>query len=124
MASLLYPGNTLSEQVLQEAVWGLETALQLSPPQRQQTCLRLDGGFGTDANLNWLLKRGYGLIAKTKAGRRAGAWGRQVREWQELPPGQRWIALAPQQLQYGVPTRTLAFAGETGRANSNTPCMW
>ena len=109
MASLLYPGNTLSEQVLQEAVWELETVLQLSCPQRQQTCLRLDGGFGTDANLNWLLKRGYGLIAKTKAGRRAGAWGRQVQQWQELPPGQRWIALAPQQLQYGVPTRTLAF---------------
>jgi hypothetical protein len=105
----LYPGNTLSEQVLQEAVWRLETALQLSPSQRQQTCLRLDGGFGTDANLNWLLKRGYGLIAKTKAGRRAGAWGRRVQDWQELPPGQRWIALAPQQLQYGVPTRTLAF---------------
>lgn len=109
MASLLYPGNTLSEQVLQEAVWELETVLHLSSPQRQQTCLRLDGGFGTDANLNWLLKRGYGLIAKTKAGRRAGAWGRQVQEWQELPPGQRWIALAPQQLQYCVPTRTLAF---------------
>jgi hypothetical protein len=109
VASLLYPGNTLSEQVLQEAVWRLETALQLSPLQRQQTCLRLDGGFGTDANLNWLLKRGYGLIAKTKAGRRAGAWGRRVQDWQELPPGQRWIALAPQQLQYGVPTRTLAF---------------
>ena len=109
MASLLYPGNTLSEQVLQEAVWRLETVLQLSPRQRQQTCLRLDGGFGTDANLNWLLKRGYGLIAKTKAGRRAGAWGRRVQDWQELPPGQRWIALAPQQLHYGVPTRTLAF---------------
>jgi hypothetical protein len=109
VASLLYPGNTLSEQVLQEAVWELETVLQLSSPQRQQTCLRLDGGFGTDANLNWLLKRGYGLIAKTKAGRRAGAWGRRVQDWQELPPGQRWIALAPQQLQYGVPTRTLAF---------------
>lgn len=109
MASLLYPGNTLSEQVLQEALWRLETTLQLSPSQRQQTCLRLDGGFGTDANLNWLLKRGYGLIAKTKAGRRAGAWGRRVQAWQELPPGQRWIALAPQQLQYGVPTRTLAF---------------
>jgi len=109
VASLLYPGNTLSEQVLQEALWRLETTLQLSPAQRQQTCLRLDGGFGTDANLNWLLKRGYGLIAKTKAGRRAGAWGRRVQDWQELPPGQRWIALAPQQLQYGVPTRTLAF---------------
>jgi len=99
----------LSEQVLQDAVWELESILRLSPQQRQQTCLRLDGGFGTDVNLNWALQRGYGLIAKNKGGRRAGAWGRQVQDWQELPPGQRWIALAPQQLQFCAPTRTLAF---------------
>lgn len=99
----------MSEHVLQEALWALETALSLSPQQRQQTCLRLDGGFGTDANLNWALQRGYGLIAKNKAGRRAGAWGRQVPVWQELPPGQRWIALAPYQLHFCAPTRTLAF---------------
>ena len=99
----------MSEQVLQDAVWELETVLRLSPQQRQQTCLRLDGGFGTDVNLNWALQRGYGLIAKNKGGRRAGAWGRQVQDWQELPPGQRWIALAPQQLQFCAPTRTLAF---------------
>jgi len=109
VASLLYPGSTLSEQVFQDAVWELESDLPLSSPQRKQTCLRLDGGFGTDANLNWALQRGYGLIAKNKAGRRAGAWGRRVQDWQELPPGQRWIALAPQQLQFCAPTRTLAF---------------
>lgn len=99
----------MSEQVLQDAIWELESVLQLSPQQRQQTCLRLDGGFGTDVNLNWALQRGYGLIAKSKAGRRAGAWGRRVQDWQELPSGQRWIALAPQQLQFCAPTRTLAF---------------
>ena len=94
---------------MQDAVWRLESVLQLGPRQRQQTCLRLEGGFGTDTNLNWALQRGYGLIAKNKGGRRAGAWGRRVQTWQELPPGQRWIALAPQQLQFCQPTRTLAF---------------
>lgn len=109
MASWLYPGNTLSEQVLRDAVWALETALALSPDQRQHTCLRLDGGFGTDDNLNWVLQRGYQLSAKHKAGRRAGAWGRRVQLWQPLPPGQRWVALAPEQLHFCVPTRTLVL---------------
>jgi hypothetical protein len=109
VTSLLYPGNTLSEQVLQEAVWTMETALRISAPQRQRTCLRLDGGFGTDDNLNWVLRRGYGLIAKNKAGRRAGAWGRRVQQWQELQAEQCWLALAPEQLQFCVPTRTIAF---------------
>ena len=99
----------MSEQVLQEAVWSMETALRISAPQRQRTCLRLDGGFGTDDNLNWVLGRGYGLIAKNKAGRRAGAWGQRVQQWQELQAEQRWIALAPQQLQFCVPTRTIAL---------------
>ena len=107
MASLLYPGNTLSEQVLRDAIWALETVLALSPAQRQHTCLRLDGGFGTDDNLNWILQRGYQLSAKHKAGRRAGAWGRRVQQWQPLPPGQRWVALAPEQLHFCRPTRTL-----------------
>jgi hypothetical protein len=104
---LLYPGNTLSEQVLREAVWTLETALARSPLQRQHTCLRLDGGFGTDDNLNWVLQRGYQLSAKHKSGRRAGAWSRRVQQWQPLPSGQRWVALAPEQLSFCRPTRTL-----------------
>lgn len=107
MVSLLYPGNTLSEQVLRDAVWALETTLTLSPQQRQHTCLRLDGGFGTDDNLNWALQRGYQLSAKHKSGRRAGAWARWVQLWQPLPSGQRWVALAPEQLHFCVPTRTL-----------------
>ena len=109
MASLLYPGNTLSQRVLQDAVWALETNLRLSPPQRRQTCLRLDGGFGTDENLDWVLRRGYRLLAKTKSGRRAGAWGRRVTDWQELIPQKRWAAIPDQQLQFCVPTRTLAL---------------
>ena len=95
--------------MLRQAVWSLETTLRLSPQQRPQTCLRLDGGFGTDDNLNWALWRGYGLMAKSKAGRRAGAWGRRVQHWQELQADQRWVAVAPEQLQFCAPTRTLAF---------------
>ena len=87
----------------------MEETLRVSPRQRRHICLRLDGGFGTDDNLQWVLQRGYQLIAKSKSGRRAGAWGRQVQQWYELRPDQRWVAIAPRQLPFCVPTRTLAL---------------
>ena len=76
--------------------------------QRQQTCIRIDAGFGTDANLDWLLRRGYQLIAKNKSGRRAGAWGRQVPEWTTIEPDRRWVALPEKQISLCRPTRTIA----------------
>lgn len=109
ISSLLYPGNQLSQYVLVEAVETLERVLGLHPTQRQQVCLRLDAGFGTDPNLDWLLKRRYQLCAKNNAGRQAGAWGAQVQDWQVIQPGRRWVAVPTQQLHFCVPTRTLAL---------------
>lgn len=109
IASLLYPGNQLSQAVLGEAVETLERVLGLRPEQRQQVCVRLDAGFGTDPNLAWLLQQGYQLCAKNNSGRRAGAWGQQVQVWQEIEPGRRWVATPLQQLHFSVPTRTLAL---------------
>lgn len=109
MSSLLYPGNQLSQHVLVDAVQTLERVLRLHPEHHQQICLRVDAGFGTDTNLNWVLKQGYQLCAKNNSGRRAGAWGAQVQNWLEVEPGHRWVAISPQQLHFCVPTRTLAL---------------
>jgi hypothetical protein len=98
----------LSHQTLQDAIWNMETILSLSPAHRNQVLLRIDGGFGTDESLKWLLHQEYQLCAKCFSGRRAGAWGSQVEQWQVLDPDRRWAALAPQQLHFCVPTRTLA----------------
>lgn len=98
----------MSQQVLQDAIWKLEQVLYLKPQQRQQTLIRLDGGFGTDDNLGWLLQQGYRLCAKGFSGKRAGAWGREVQEWLELSPNCRWAALSPHQLAFAQPTRTIA----------------
>jgi antitoxin component of MazEF toxin-antitoxin module len=106
VASLLYRGNTLSEKTLQDAVWALEDALRLPPTRRTQVCIRVDAGFGTDDNLRWVLHQGYQIMAKNKSGRRAGAWGAQVQDWQEVEAGSRWVGIPPKQLQFGVPTRT------------------
>lgn len=108
VGSLLFPGNTLSQQTFREAVWKLEQALQLLPSHRPQTLLRVDGDFGTDDNLEWALHQGYDVCAKGFSGKRAGAWGKKVSQWVELAPDQRWAALAPEQLAFSRPTRTIA----------------
>lgn len=68
-------------QCLQPAVLGIESSFDLAPAVRQHVLFRLDGGSGTDANLRWLLKRGYQLISKGFSGKRATALARQVTRW-------------------------------------------
>lgn len=108
IGSWLYPGNTLGQHVLQSSVGHLEETLQLGWSERQATCIRIDAGFGTDANLDWLLQRDYQLVAKNQSGRRAGSWGERVVDWTTLVPDRRWVALPVQQLTFCRPTRTIA----------------
>lgn len=106
--SLLYPGNRLSQYVLQEAIAALEEGLRLSPQHRRRVCLRMDAGFGTDANLNWVLGQGYQIVAKNNSGRRAGTWGSTIQDWQVVEADHRWVGIPQQQLSFCVPTRTIA----------------
>jgi hypothetical protein len=108
IGSLLYPGNQLSQYALQDAIYTLEHALNISASHRKNICLRLDAGFGTDERLNWALGLGYQLCAKNNSGRRAGTWGQQIQNWQEVEAGHRWVGIPEQQLSFCVPTRTLA----------------
>ena len=94
--------------MLQAAIGQLETTLNLNWWHRKRTCIRIDAGFGTDSNLDWLLKQGYQVVAKNQSGRRAGAWGRRVEQWTVLVPDRRWVALPEQQIQFCRPTRTIA----------------
>lgn len=75
--------------------------------------LRLDGGFGTDANLNWALWPGYHVLAKGYSGKRAKAFARAVPRWEELRPGERWIAPAPTPLHYYRRTQTAVLKWKT-----------
>ena len=45
-------------------VCATEALLQLKPHQVARTGWRFDGGFGTDANINWLLARTGQLVTK------------------------------------------------------------
>src|SRR5215217_7425056 len=83
----LYAGNTTSCEVLKESIRELERILSLAEERqkRRRTLVRLDGGFGTDANLNWLMWRGYEFIAKGYGGTRAKKLASSVAEdgWEE-----------------------------------------
>jgi hypothetical protein len=85
--SLLYPGNQTSQACLRPTVATVERLLSLTPAQRRRIVLRLDGGLGTDANLNWALWQGYHVLAKGYSGKRATAFGRAVTHWEALSPG-------------------------------------
>lgn len=88
----------------------VQRLLPLDCRQRQSTLIRLDAGFGDDANLAWLIPLGYQVLAKGYSGKRAAAYARRIQPsaWQEIQPGQRWLAWSPRQLRFSRPTRTVA----------------
>jgi hypothetical protein len=86
----LYPGNYSTMQCLQPAVLAVESSFDLAWSQRKRTLYRLDGGAGTDANLRWLLARGYQVLAKGFSGKRAEVLARQVLRWDPYTPD-RWL---------------------------------
>lgn len=80
------------------------------PAARQRRLLwRLDGGFGTDAAINWLLPRQVQILVKGFAARRAAKVARDVPEddWIEVGP-QKWVAPVPNPVRYARRTATLA----------------
>lgn len=108
LCSRLYAGNTLSQHVLQASVLEMEQMLKLPKSLHRQVCLRIDAGFGIDKNIEWVLNRGYQLLAKGLSGSRAASWARSVPQWQEIDLQRRWIGLPERQLCFSQPTRTIA----------------
>lgn len=98
LLSLLYPGNQTSVNSLCSTVEMLERLLKIADRhQRRHVLIRLDAGFGSDENINWVWHRGYHVLTKGYSSKRALAFARQVRYWQQLD-GAKWIAPAPTHL--------------------------
>lgn len=72
----LYAGNTNSCEVLKETLGEVERILGLGEERekRGRVLVRLDGGFGTDHNLNWLIWRGYHFVCKGYGGGGRRTW--------------------------------------------------
>ena len=81
----LYPGNTVLPTVLQELVEQAEVRLALELSQRHRTILRIDGHGGSQANVNWLLERGFHLHTKEYNGKRARHLADSVVTWYDDP---------------------------------------
>ena len=82
----LYAGDTRSDAVFKPMLGKLETTLQLNTVEkRRRVRLRFDAGFGTDANINYALWRGYHLIGKMYASRRIQKLVATVETWEPVP---------------------------------------
>lgn len=108
----LYPGNTLPCLVFKAVVAKMEQVLPLeTESQRSLVRLRLDGGFGTDENINYALWRGYQLLAKMRSGKRARVLARSVQEWVDVPSSDhasRQAGWVTHPHRYGKKTRQVA----------------
>lgn len=106
----LYPGKVQLEASLDELVTKAEDVLDLGEKHRKRTVVRVDGGGGTDKQINWLLPRGYWILAKAKNWQRTNRLAKTVKQWHLLPelPGHE-IAWVGAPFEYVKPTRQIAI---------------
>ena len=105
----LYDGKVQLEKCLIGLLEMNETVLNLDEERRRHTILRVDGGGGTDGNINWALGRGYFWMSKVKNWQRTSKLVAPITDWQSVPelPGHE-VAWVPQPHQYEKPMRQLA----------------
>jgi hypothetical protein len=103
----LYPGTVQLERSLQEL---METAEEVLEPEEHRTIVRVDGGGGRDADVNWLLTRGYKIIIKVKNWQRSKKLTQSVLVWHPDPkvPG-REVGWVNDPHEYARPTRQLVI---------------
>jgi hypothetical protein len=81
----LFAGTMTSAAVMKDTVRAVEQLLALTAVTRPHILWRFDAGFGTDANINWLLWRNYQLLGKSFSGKRASKLARSVQHWTTAP---------------------------------------
>jgi hypothetical protein len=88
----LLRGKTSAVPALKVALSEVETRLGWTRERRQRIVLRLDGGFGTTEVLNWLLSRGYQVVAKISHSGRVRKLCQALGPWQPTSSPGREIA--------------------------------
>jgi len=106
----LFAGNVQLVKALQPLVEAAEATLHLDEAKRARTIIRVDAGSGTLDDLNWLLARGYEIMAKEYSGQRVLRLARTVTEWVQDPDWSErsfgWVTEPP--TGYVRPVRRLA----------------
>jgi len=102
---ILLRGKASALPTLKAALRELEARLHWTRARRAQIVLRLDGGFGTTATLNWLLSRGYQLVGKISNSSRVRTLRQQLGPWQPTSSPGRELATVLQPHRFGRTTR-------------------
>src|SRR5712692_6203417 len=91
-------------------VLAAEGTLGLDEEQRKRTIVRMDGGGGSLADVNWALARGYAVHCKDYSASRAEILAASVTDWVDDPrvPGRQvgWVTVSAP--EYVRPVRRLA----------------
>ncbi len=77
----LFAGNVQLRAALQPLVLATEQVLELGEARRRRTILRIDAGAGGVADINWVLRRGYQVVAKDCSTARARRLAESVTTW-------------------------------------------
>jgi len=112
LLSQLYPGYQHSSNCLGPAVQTFEQLLPLPEQYRSKVTWRLDGGFGGDFNVDWLLARQYGVVAKGCSNRRSANLVEQVKRWQMVRPD-KLVGRVPTPEKFCRPLETFAIRYQT-----------
>jgi Transposase DDE domain group 1 len=81
----LFNGTTYLRTALRPLLSATEQILALSAAKRARTIVRIDAGGGSVGEINWLLERGYQVLAKDYSGQRAQKLAQSVTRWVDDP---------------------------------------
>ena len=101
----LLRGTASAVPALKTALGEVETRLGWTRERRQRIVLRLDGGFGTTEVLNWLLSRGYQVVAKISHSGRVRKLRQAIGPWQPTSSPGREMATVLQPHRFCRTTR-------------------
>ena len=116
----LYPGRHQLHQGLAALIAQAERTLNLSEKQRENTIVRVDGGGGSDPEIEWLLQRQYHIPLKVKNWHRAQNLAASVTEWvPDTKVADRALGWVREPHEYGRPTRQLAIRTPKAKGGSH-----
>ena len=102
----LFDGKTQLTTALQPLIQAAEGVLEISAAKRERTLVRIDAGGGSLEAVNFLLSRGYVVLAKDYSSQRSERLAASVREWFDDPkvPERQvgWVRLAPSEYVHEV----------------------
>jgi len=105
----LHDGKVQLEKCLIGLMKMAENVLNLDENRRERTILRVDGGGGTDGNINWALLRRYFWMSKVKNWQRTSKLVAPITDWQSIPDlSAHEVAWVPAPHAYERPMRQLA----------------